>query len=193
MPLQKRYVAAFLLSQYAFLAADNFARYSGVSQSARLAWNSGEFMVAFSRSLRWASATGSDIFSRLLTCAARMPAIRFSLIFGSVLSILCCSRIGLSGWSNRCRLISRTSFRGRTTPSPPSVKLASVPPSEMRLKCAIKDRSKRQAPSQDTRTKRCTFIFSGPYFCTMRKHKEFRSFFLMQVGFHRPEVLPIPT
>jgi len=182
-----------LRAQYAFLVADSFARYSGVSQSALLALYSSEFMVVLSRSLRWANAAGSAIFSRLRACAARIPAMRFSLIAGSVLSILWYSRMGLSGRSKRWRFASSTSAFGRVTPSPPSVKFANVPPSEMRLKWAIKDRSKLQASSQDTRTNRCTFTLSAPYFCTMRKHKEFRSFFLTQVGFHRPEVLPMPT
>lgn len=187
------FCSARLRSQYAFLVADNFARYSGVSHKARLARNADEFIVAFKRSLRWASAAGLDIFSRLRSWAARMPAMRLSLIAGSVLSTLWYSRMGLSGLSSRWRFASNTSSRGRVTPSPPSVKLASVPPSEMRLKWAISDRSNAQASSQDTRTNRCTLMFSGPYFCTMRKHSEFRSFFFTHVGFHRPDVLPMPT
>lgn len=184
---------ALRFAQYSRFAADNFARYSGVSHSERLAWNSGELIVALRRSLRCAKAAGSDIFSRLWSCAARIPAIRFALMAGSELSILWYSRSGLFGDNKRSRLACTTSALGRETPSPPSVKLARVPPSEMRLKWAIRERSKLHASSHDTRTKRCTFMFSGPYFCTKWKHKELRSRFLTQVGFQRPEVLPIPT
>jgi len=72
------------LSQYAFLAAASFARYSGVSKAARLAAYSGDAIVALKRSLRWVRATGSDIFSRRLPCAARMPSIRLASNSGSL-------------------------------------------------------------------------------------------------------------
>lgn len=55
------FCSARLRSQYAFLAADNFALCSGVSHNARLALYSSEFMVAFKRSLRLASAAGRGL------------------------------------------------------------------------------------------------------------------------------------
>lgn len=76
-------MAALRFAQYSFLAAANFPLYSGVSKAARLALYSGEANVAFKRSLRWASAAGSDIFSFLRFCAARIPAMRFASNSGS--------------------------------------------------------------------------------------------------------------
>ena len=180
-------------AQYSRLAAASFSRYSGVSHWARLALNCSEFRVVLSRSLRCASAAGSVIFSRLLSCAARMPSTLRFFISGSEFSVLWYSRRGFAGSSKRCRFASIISFRGAATPSPPSVKFANVPPSSMRLKCEINERSIAQASSQDIFTKRCTRTFSGPYFCTMRKHRELRSFFLIRAGFHRLGVLPMPT
>jgi len=70
---------ALRFAQYAFFVSESFKRYSGVSNSARLALYSGEFMVSLSRSLRCAKASGSFIFSSLLGWAALMPAIRLAL------------------------------------------------------------------------------------------------------------------
>lgn len=187
--------AAFFLAQNALRAADSFARYSGVSHFARLVLYASEFMVSFNLALRWAKASGSDIFSRLRSWAARIPATLRFRISGSVFSTLCCVRSGWVASSNRMRwrLASSTSFRGATTPSPPSVKFASVPPSAIRLKCAMSDRSIAQASSQDIFRNLCTRIFSGPYRCTRRKHIAFRSFFFVLEGSQRADVFPMPT
>lgn len=197
MPLKTghwgRCMDALRLAQYSRLAAESFSLYSGVSHWDRLALYSGEFMVAFKRSLRCASAAGSDIFSRLRSWAALIPATLFSLMLGSLFKTLWKSRIGFETSKSLFRFASITSGLGFTTPSPPSVKLVRVPPSDMRLKCAIKDFSSWQASSQEIFTKRCTLMFAVPYFCTTLKHKGFLSRFLMHVGFHRPEVFPIPT
>ena len=193
MPLTYAAAAAFLLAQYFRRASDSFARYSGVSHPARLALNASEFMVSLSRALRCSSAAGSDIFSRRLGCAALIPSTLFAFISGSVLSILWYSRIGLAGSIKRLRFALMTSGLGLMTPSPPSVKLASVPPSFSLPKCAIKDCSMAQAVSQSTFKNRCTRTFSGPYFCTNLKQCVFRSLALIRSGFHRLGVLPIPT
>jgi len=184
-----------LRSQYAFLAADSLARYSepGVSHSARLAKYSGDVKVSVSLAFRCASATGSDIFSRLFSCALRMPSTRRFLISGSEFKILWYSLIGFAGFSKSSRFFFKTSCLGLKTPSPPSVKLARVPPSEILLKCAIRDRSIAHASSQDSLKNLWTRTFSAPYFAIKRMQWEFRSLCLARAGFHRLDVLPMPT
>ena len=181
------------MAQYSVFAADSLARYSGVSHNVRFAKYSGELIVAFNRFLRCAKAAGSRIFSALLGCAALMPSILRFLIFGSVFNILWYCRIGFFGSSNFCRLASDTSGLGDETPSPPSVKFTSGPPSDLRLKWAIKEHSSACASSHVSLVNRCTLTLSTPNLATIENTKGLRSFFFMQTGFHRVGVFPIPT
>lgn len=187
------YLDARRFAQYSRLASDSFFRYSGVSHCARFALNSSEFIVALSLALRCAKASGSDIFSRLRSWAARMPSMRFFLISGSEFKILWYSRMGFDGSRSFFLFSSKTSCLGAVTPSPPSVKFASVPPLFTLLKCAIKERSIAQASSHESFVNLWTRTFSGPYFSTSRKHREFRSFFFIREGFQRLGVFPMPT
>lgn len=180
-------------AQYSFLASDNFFLYSGVSHKARFAINSGEFMVCFKRSFLCAKATGSDIFSALLDCAARIPSILRFFISGSLFNILWYPLIGCNGSNSFFRFASIISGRGDATPSPPSVKFTSVPPFIFRLKWAIKEHSSDCASSQESFVKRCTRTLPDPYLSTKENAKGFLSLFLIRRGFHRVGVFPMPT